>query len=186
MHDRSGTTAEFLRAVAGAEVVIEGDIAVVGGIRVPMATTSRDEARRLVGAPRRRARAIGVDDVRRIALALPGATEREKRTRDGRTVLSFEVDKTMFVKLFEAGNLTSPDLDDVVMIRRVPDRPAVLADAPDRFFVTAHYGDPSTPGAVLTRLSENGRRDLPELAELIEASWAECAPARLRAARDAG
>lgn len=156
----------------GDDLVLEG-----GRDRVPLARTSRDEVRRLLGVPRRRTKPITADDVRSIALDLPGATEREKLTRDGRTVLSFEVAKTMFVKLFEAGNLTSPDLDDVVLIRRVPDRAAVLATSPERFFITPHYEEPST--VLLTRLSENGRRDLPELAELIGESWARCAPKRL-------
>ena len=88
----------------------------------------------------------------------------------------------MFVKLFAAGNLLPPDLDDVVLIRRVPERAALLATAPERFFVTRHYGDPTASGPVLTRLSENTRADLPELTELIAESWAACAPKRIAAA----
>lgn len=175
MNDRSGSTPAFVRALAP-DAVVDGDDLLIGGARTPLASASRDEVRRLLGVRRRRS-PIAIDDVRAIALGLPGATERDKVTRDGRSVLSFEVAKTMFVKLFEAGNLTSPDLDDVVLIRRVPDRAAILATSPDRFFVTPHYDEPST--ALLTRLSENGRRDLPELAELIHESWARCAPKRL-------
>lgn len=184
--DQTGSSVSFVQAVArqrGTAVEIDGERAAIGGVQIPIETTSRDEFRRLLGVKRSRKRVVTIEDLRQIALALPGATEREVLRRDGRTVVSFEVAKTMFVKLFEAANLLSPDLDDVVMIRRVPDRAALLAAAPERFFITPHYGDPSVPGPILTRLSENGAADLPELRELFEESWARCAPKRLLASR---
>lgn len=163
--------------------MIEGGDALIGETRVTVEETPRDEIRRLLGVRTSRKRRITVDDLRRIAVALPGVTERHVSRRDGRSVVSFDVAKVMFVKLFEAGNLLPPDLDDVVMIRRVPDRAALLATAPDRFFLTRHYGDPSLTGPILTRLSENTTNDLGELAELFEESWARCAPKRLLATR---
>jgi hypothetical protein len=184
--DQTGSSAAFVEAVARAAnttVVIDGDDALIGAVRVPIERTPRDEIRRLVGVKSPRRRPVGIDDLRQLALALPGVTEKEVTRRDGRSVVSFEVAKVMFVKLFEAGNLLPPDLDDVVMIRRVPDRAALLATAPDRFFLTRHYGDPADTGPILTRLSENSRKDLPELSELFEESWARCAPKRLLASR---
>jgi hypothetical protein len=173
----SGSSAAFARALDPGVRIDGGDVVLAGGERMALAATSRDELRRRLGVRRPRRAPITAGDIRAIALALPGATEREKVRRDGTVVHSFEVAKTMFVKLFEAGGLAPPDVDDVVMIRRVPDRDAEVASAPERFFVTPHYEEPST--ALLTRLSENGRRDLAELRELIEESWARCAPKRL-------
>jgi hypothetical protein len=185
--DQTGSSVAFVEAIArqtGIKVVFEGGDALVGVTRVVIDQTSRDEVRKLFGMKPSRKRAVTVDDLRQLALALPGASEKRVERRDGRIVLSFEVARTMFVKLFEAGNLLPPDLDDVVMIRRVSDRAALLATAPERFFLTRHYGDPNDQGPILTRLSENGRSNLPELAELFEESWSHCAPKRLLAARD--
>ena len=186
--DQTGASASFVDALAratGTKVAIDGDDAIIGDKRVVIEQTSRDEIRKLFGL-RRSSRGVTLDDVRNLCLALPGATERAVVRRDGRTVIMFEVAKTMFVKLFEAGNLLPPDLDDVMLIRRVPDRAALLAIAPERFFLTRHYGDPNATGPILTRLSENGRRDVAELAELVEDSWAHCAPKRLVAAHRSG
>lgn len=186
--DQTGASAAFVEALAratGKDVVIDDEEAIIGATRIVVEQTSRDEIRRLLGVKRSRRRTVSVEDLRALALALPGSTEKEVVRRDGRRVVSFEVGKTMFVKLFEASNLLAPDLDDVVMIRRVPDRAALLAMAPERFFLTRHYGDPNAAGPLLTRLSENTRDDLTELGELFEESWAHCAPKRLVAARSA-
>ena len=184
--DQTGSSVAFVQAIArpsGTKVVIEGRDALIAGRRITIEQTPRDEIRTLLGIRPARKRSVTVEDLRKVALELPGASERAVERRDGRTVLSFEVAKTMFVKLFEASNLLPPDLDDVVMIRHVPDRAALLATTPERFFLTRHYGDPNVSGPILTRLSENARSDLAELAELFEESWSHCAPKRLLAAR---
>jgi hypothetical protein len=184
--DQTGSSVAFvekLAEVAGVTVEIEAGDVVIGGTRVSIEGTPRDEMRRLLRVRRSRKRSATVEDLRQIALALPGAWEKTVLRRDGRTVVSFEVAKTMFVKLFEAGNLLAPDLDDVVLIRRVPDRAALLATTPERFFITRHYGDPTVVGPILTRLSENTVADLPELRELFEESWVRCAPKKLVASR---
>jgi hypothetical protein len=179
--DQTGSSAAFVRALAP-NAVIDGRDLVVGSERHRIDRTPRDEVRRLLGVRRSRAKRITEDDIRSLALALPGAVESSLTHRNGRVGIRFGA-KDMFVKLYEAGNLLPPDVDDVVMIRRVPDRAALLATCPERFFITHHYGDPSTNGPILTRLSENTRADLPELAELIEESWANVAPKRLLAQR---
>ena len=184
--DQTGSSAEFVLAVAratGAKVTIDGDEAVIGSTVVRIDQTPRDRIRELLGQRRSRKATLTIDDVRAIALALPGTTEREVAARGGRRpAVSFEVGRTMFVKLYAAGNLLPPDLDDVVLIRRVPERAALLATSPERFFLTHHYGDPTASGPVLTRLSENTRADIDELTELIAESWAACAPKRAVAA----
>jgi hypothetical protein len=182
-NDQTGGSAAFARAL-DPKARIEGDDLVVDGTRHRLDLTPRDEIRRLLGVKRSRAKAITEDDIRAICLALPETSERVKRRRSGAVAYHFDAGKTMFVKLFEASNLLAPDLDDVVMIRRVPDRAALLATAPERFFMTRHYGDPSVGGPILTRLSENTKADLAELAELIEESWRDVATQRARKARD--
>jgi hypothetical protein len=101
---------------------------------------------------------------------LPSSDERFKR--EG--VHQFVVKGALFAKFGEASNLVGPDLEDVLMIRWCEDRDALLESQPLRFFTTSHYEN-----AVLTRLSENSRRDLPELRELLEASWLHMAPKRV-------
>lgn len=174
---------EAIARATKARVRIEGGELIVAGTRVVIEQTPRDEIRKLLGVKRSRTRRLTLDDLRQVATALPGVVERVVERRDGRSVVSFDVAKVMFVKLFEAGNLLPPDVDDVVLIRRVPDRAALLATTPERFFLTRHYGDPQAMGPVLTRLSENTKTDLDELTELIEESWALCAPRRLTVKR---
>jgi predicted DNA-binding transcriptional regulator YafY len=132
-----------------------------------------------------RAPALSPEDVRGIVLALPAVTERQRSLRDGDSV-QWETGRTMFVMYGRASNLLPPDVADTLMIRLCPDRAAVLAGAPDRFFVTPHYGDTREPGAVLTRLSENTTDHLDELAELIEESWRAFVPKRVLAAHTRG
>lgn len=122
-------------------------------------------------------------DVKAVIDRLPGVAERVKHRLSGDTLM-WEASKTMFVKFGEASNLLAPDVTDTLMIRRCPDRPALLATSPDRFFITHHYGDSDEPGPVLTRLSENRREHLAELEELIIESWRDVAPKRLVAAFD--
>jgi hypothetical protein len=179
--DQTGGSAAFALALR-ADARIEGDDLVVDGVRHRLDRTPRDEIRRLLGVKPSRAKRITEDDTRSICLSLPESVETSLTHRNGRTGIRFGA-KDMFVKLYEAGNLLPPDLDDVVLIRRVPDRAALLATAADRFFITHHYGDPNVGGPVLTRLSENARVDLSELAELIEDSWRVVAPQRAVKAR---
>ncbi|HET6794492.1 MAG TPA: WYL domain-containing protein [Acidimicrobiales bacterium] len=126
------------------------------------------------------------DDIRRLILALPGAAEGPIW---GSTVgfLVGTDKRTRFARFGPgAGNLLPPDDDDSLVILRCQQRAALLAARPDRWFVTAHYGDPTEPGAVITRVSEHrGEDDLRELAELLEDAWREVAPPELVARRDA-
>ena len=103
--DQTGSSIAFVKAIArasGAKLKIDGNDALIGAKRITIDQTSRDEVRKLLGMTRSRKRPVTVEDLRKIALALPGVTEKEVVRRDGRTVISFEVAKTMFVKLFEA------------------------------------------------------------------------------------
>ena len=151
----------------------------------------RDELRSLIArawratappgtrTPRRqRGNPLSFEAVRAAALALPEAEEQISGRR-GRTFVHWTVGRTMFAKFADAGNLLAPDLDDTLLIRRCPDRDALLAAHPDRFFVTRHYTDAPDSTVVLTRLSENTTRDLPEIAELLRESWRLVAPKRL-------
>ena len=131
--------------------------------------------------PRRNAaRPLEYEHVRELALALPGVTE-DVIERRGRRSVRWNVGGTMFAKYAEAGNLLPPDLDDTLMIRRCPDRDALLAQQPARFFVTRHYADAPDSTVILTRLSENSVRDLAEIGELLHESWRLVAPKRLAA-----
>jgi hypothetical protein len=180
--DQTGGSVAFARALRP-DAAVDGEDLVVDGKKYPLDLTPRDQIRRLLGV-RRPGRPLTADDIRGICLQLPEAVERVKTRRDGTTAIHFVVAGTMFVKMFEAGNLLRPDLDDVVLIRKCPDRAALLQAAADRFFVPRPYA-PHVGGPVLTRLSENSRRHLPELAELITESWRAVAPKRAIRAHDA-
>lgn len=107
---------------------------------------------------------VSEDDVRRIALSLPAATERPCYGTPG-----FRVQDRLFARIH--------DQPDVLVIWRdsIEDRTALLAADPDKFFTTPHYdGHPS----VLVRLAAIDDAELEEL--LIEA-WEARASARLRA-----
>ena len=118
-------------------------------------------------ANKKRAKGVGLDGVRRIALALPGV---EEGTSYGTP--AFRVKKKLFLRMREEG-------EDLVI--RVEDdlREMLLERESSAFHVTDHYaGHPY----VLARLGEvHGAR----LAEVIEESWRSVAPVRLRAAYDA-
>jgi hypothetical protein len=118
------------------------------------------------------------DDVARLALALPEATEERSGQGGGR---SWRVrDKTFAWErplrrsdLAELGDTAPPG---PVLAARVPDlgaRAALIADSPEVYFSTAHFtGYP----AVLVRLDEISGE---ELAELLGEAWACRAPRRL-------
>jgi hypothetical protein len=119
------------------------------------------------------------DDVARIALALPEATEgtsygetRSWRVRDKAFAWERPLRKA---DLAELGD-TAPA--GPVLAVRVPDvgaRAALIADSPGVYFTTAHFaGFP----AVLVRLAEI---DAGELAEVLDEAWACRAPRRLAA-----
>jgi hypothetical protein len=116
------------------------------------------------------------DDVREVALALPGATE---GTSWGRP--AWKVKDRLFVWERPLGRKDVAELGGdaptgPVLGARVPDegaKHALLADEPDVFFTTSHFeGYP----AVLVRLDAISRESLEEL--VVEA-WADRAPARL-------
>ena len=111
---------------------------------------------------------VTVDDVRRVALALPETAEKPYNRRPG-----FRVRNQLFLRIHE--------LPDTMMVgcASVPERDELLLAEPGKFFVTAHYDDYP---AVLVRLSEI---DLDELTELATESWRLNAPERLRAGFDA-
>src|SRR4051812_21166769 len=116
------------------------------------------------------------DDVRRLALALPGAEERESRD-----MTQWRVADKLFV--WERP-LRGPDLEALgdgapdgpilgARVEHLVAKDALLADDPDVFLTTPHFdGYP----AVLVRLERIGEEDLREL--VVEA-WLARAPARL-------
>jgi hypothetical protein len=204
VEQRAGAMTTFAVAAKSFLVVEPDDLAALTvdpasaePFRVRLTCVPRDEVRSLIErawrhvAPERlrvaheeavaaRPRALTVDDVRKVLLALPAVAERARSLRTGDSI-DWETGRKMFVMYGRASNLLPPDIDDTLMIRCCPDRPAVLAESPDRFFITVHYGDPDEPGAVLTRLSENTTDHIDELAELIEESWRAFAPRRVLA-----
>jgi hypothetical protein len=116
------------------------------------------------------------DDVRRIALALPEATERMSRdlrqwvVKDKLFVWERPLRRADLQALGEA----APDGPILgVRVEHLVAKEALLADDPDVFFTTPHFdGYP----AVLVRLERIGLDDLDEL--IVEA-WLDRAPKRL-------
>ena len=142
-------------------------------------------------AAREKEPAITQDDIRRVVLALPGASEGPIWGSDLGFLIGSEK-KTRFARFGppqggRVGNLLPPDDEDTLVLLRCEQRPGLLAASPDRFFTTPHYGDPDEPGGVIVRLSEHrGAADLEELAELLEDAWREVAPPELIAERERG
>jgi hypothetical protein len=104
------------------------------------------------------------DDVRAIALSLPGTTEEQwYRTP------SYKVRGKGFLRL-----RTEAEGGLVVFVSDLGEKEALLAGNPDAFFTTSHYdGYP----VVLVNLD---KIDHDELRELITDSWLIKAPPRLR------
>jgi hypothetical protein len=173
---------------------------VVDGQTIVLRTIGRDDLRELIEsawashAPKaavtahRRARtrwakqpAITFDDIRRVVLALPGAAEGPIWGKDPGFLIGTEK-KTRFARFGppeagRPGNLLPPDDENTLVVLRCEQRPELLAARPDRWFTTAHYGDPDEPGGVITRLSEHrGPADLAEIAEVLQDAWREVAP----------
>jgi hypothetical protein len=131
--------------------------------------------RRRTAAWQRRA-AVTADDVRKFVLSLPDAVEGPIWGSDVGFLIGTEK-RTRFARFGppisgRPGNLLPPDDEDTLVILRCPQRPALLASAPDRYFITPHYGDPSEPGAVIVRLCEHrGRGAFEELCALLEDAY---------------
>jgi hypothetical protein len=102
------------------------------------------------------------DDIRRIALSLPGTTERPSYGTPG-----FRVKDRLFARIHEQGDVL------VLWVESEEEKQAMIATDPAKFFATPHYnGYPM----VLVRF---GEIDTDELGELIVDSWRERAPKRL-------
>lgn len=112
---------------------------------------------------------IDHDDVRRIAMALPGVEERA--SYGGRP--SWRTPQRMFTWIRDDPEAL------VVWVESVEDKEALVAGDPDVFFTTDHYdGEP----IVLVRLDAV---DVDEATELITESWRLRAPKRAVAEHDA-
>jgi hypothetical protein len=111
---------------------------------------------------------VSEEDVRRIALSLPGTTEKASYGTPG-----FRVRDRLFARIREKGDVL------VLWCADVLEKEAMIRAEPDRFFTTPHYdGHPM----VLVRLASV---DWDEATELITEAWWVRAPARLRATLDA-
>lgn len=119
-------------------------------------------------------------DIRRIALALPGASWgpiwgsecgfRFGNQKKGRFARFGPPEGT------RVSNLLPPDDEHALVIFHCDSKPALLASAAHLYFTTPHYGAADEPGTVIVRLPELSQDDLPEIAELIEDAWAAVAP----------
>jgi hypothetical protein len=106
------------------------------------------------------------DDVRRLALALPDASEKPCYGTPG-----FYVRKKLFARIREDGETLVVRVD-------IGERELLMGAEPDVFFITDHYRDwPS----VLVRLAAIGED---ELREVLTDSWLRQAPKRLAATLD--
>ena len=109
------------------------------------------------------------EDVRRIALSLPGTTERP--SYEGTP--SFRTKRKAFTRIRGDGESI------VVFVESVEEKEELLASDSRKFFTTPHYdGYP----AVLVRFAET---DVEELRELLTDSWRLAAPKRVLAAFEA-
>lgn len=118
-----------------------------------------------------------LDDVRRLALALPDTTEKLSwgsahwRVHD----LGFVWERPLRQADRAALGDAAPDGDVLgVRVADLGEKEALLAAEPELFFTIPHFHDYP---AVLLRL---GRVDLDELAEVVTEAWLVRAPARLR------
>jgi len=116
------------------------------------------------------------EDVRRIAMSLPGSEERTSRER-----LQWRVAGKLFVwerplrakELDELGS-SAPDGPILgVRVEHLHAKEALLADAPRHYFTTSHFDGHPT---VLVRLERIG---VPELEEAVTEAWFARAPAKL-------
>jgi hypothetical protein len=108
------------------------------------------------------------EDIRRVALSLPGSTEKAYNR-----LPSFRVRGTLFLRIHEP-----PDAF-FVRCASLEHRDELLQAGPGTFFITPHY---DRYPAVLVRLSQ---LDLDEMTELVTEAWRLCAPKRMLASYDA-
>jgi len=100
-------------------------------------------------------------DIRRIALSLPGTTEKPSYGTPG-----FRVRDRLFARIREEGDVLVVWADET-------ERAALMAERPDTFFTASHYdGHP----IVLVRFADVR---VEELTELLTESWRLRAPQRL-------
>jgi len=127
-------------------------------------------------------RVAGFEDVRRIAMSLPGSEERTSRER-----LQWRVGGKLFVwerplrpkELDELGS-SAPDGPILgVRVEHLHAKEALLADEPDVYFTTSHFDGHTS---VLVRLERIG---LPELEEAVTEAWFARAPPKLVAELEA-
>lgn len=111
---------------------------------------------------------VNEEDVRRVALSLPGATERPYNRLPG-----FRARGKQFARVHELPGAI------LVSCADIGERDGLVASEPAKFFITPHY---SGYPAMLVRLSSI---DLAELIELLTESWRLNAPERLVAEFDA-
>jgi hypothetical protein len=123
-----------------------------------------------------------LQDVRRLAMSLPGSEERTSRER-----LQWRVGGKLFVwerplRAKEVRELDGAAPDGVILGARVENlhaKEALCASEPEVFFTTSHFdGHPS----VLVRLERVG---LPELEEVVTEAWFARAPPKLAAEHEA-
>ena len=109
------------------------------------------------------------EDVRQVALSLPGSAERPYNR-----LPSFRAGGQLFLRIHE--------LPDVFFVRcaGLEERDELLKSEPGKLFITPHYE--GYPG-ILVRLSQV---DPGEMTEIVTDAWRACAPKRLLAAYDAG
>jgi hypothetical protein len=119
-----------------------------------------------------------LEDVRQIAMSLPGSEELRSRER-----LQWRVGGKLFVwerplrpkEVTELGNAAPDGAILGARVEHLGAKEAMLADEPEVFFTTSHFeGHPS----VLVRLE---RIPLPELEEVVTEAWFARAPAKLAA-----
>ncbi|HEY8525485.1 MAG TPA: hypothetical protein VIL48_11005 [Acidimicrobiales bacterium] len=207
---RGGVTTHAVGGEAFLVVDERDRTVVVDGQTIVLRTIGRDDLRDVIEAAwaaraperavaaHRRARArwearppITFDDVRGLIRRLPGAVEGPIWGKDLGFLIGTDK-KTRFARFGPPesgppGNLLPPDDEGTLVVLRCEQRPELLAARPDRWFTTPHYGDPTEPGAVITRLSEHrGPDDLAEIAEVLEDAWREVASPELVAQLDRG
>lgn len=110
-----------------------------------------------------------VDDVRKIALSLPGTTEEPWYGTP-----AYKVKGKGFLRL-----RTEAEGGLVVFVSEVGQKDMLLSSDPNKFFTTPHYGD----DAILVKLPAIRTG---QLRELITDSWRLKAPAQLVEEFDAG
>jgi hypothetical protein len=127
------------------------------------------------------ARRAKVDDVHRLALAMPGATRYEDRER-----AVYQVSNRSFV-FFRTPRPDAVDpetgerYDDVIVfwVESEEDKLALVLDESTPFFTTPHFNGHSS---VLLRGSRIGELSFDELREVVQDAWLARAGKRARAA----